>query len=142
MHKHHRASRTRFPDNDCCLHAACVFLVFLSHGHCTLLSALVWQVILKCLLLQVLRLQQFFLQSDDKPNTLEFNFSSCIETLLREGVSSAFETTRVFCTEWPPMAVLIHNRMHQTFISEKAQFFPFYCKLSVKTTTLMHLSLM
>lgn len=117
-------------------------LVFLLLGHCTLLSALMGHVILKCLFLQVLGLQQIFLQSDGKPNTLEFNFSLCVETLLYEGVSSAFGRRGVFHTEWPPMAVLIHNGMHQAFISERAQFSPFSCRLSIKTTPLMPLSLM
>lgn len=53
-HKKPRASRSRFPENDCCLHAASMSLVFLIPGQYAL-SVLAWRVILKYLLLQVLK---------------------------------------------------------------------------------------
>lgn len=40
-HKQPRASRSRFPENDCCLHAASMSLVFLIPGQYAL-SALAW----------------------------------------------------------------------------------------------------
>lgn len=53
-HKQPRASRSRFWENDCCVHAASMSLIFFIPGH-YILSAQAWWVILSYLLLQVLK---------------------------------------------------------------------------------------